>query len=391
MKAITRLVVVSIVLVLFSKPFSALADPGKIDAKAVEISKFKDVIWGFDFLDEDHALLTLRSGEIHHLNLKTKAIRQIPGAPPVIALGQGGLLDLRIHRANSKIWIYLTASVRPEKGSEAERDEGQTTGLFRGEWVGNSSTGRLENLKRIFEAQPAVDSGQHFGSRIAIDKMDKIDKDSSLYLSLGERNERERAQDLKQHWGKVLRLKLDGTPFNGAPVIPGALIEIHSFGHRNPQGIAIHPSTSDLFVVEHGPRGGDEINHVKPTLNYGWPLVSYGREYWGPSISSKPVKDGVQGPVKYYVPSIAPSSLHFYSGKKYPKLKDHLLIGALVLQHLNIVSLKKEPSNYSAATETRVFENLGERIRSVGETPSGEIYFGTDSGRLMRADLEFKP
>jgi glucose/arabinose dehydrogenase len=384
-KATTSLIILFFVSILFAKPTVAVTETGKIEARAVEVSKLKDVIWGFDFLDEDHVLLTLRSGQIYHVNLKTKVTRPIQGAPPVIASGQGGLMDLRIHRTRTSTWVYLTASVRPEKGPEDEREDQQTTGLFRGEWVGNPGTGRLENLKRIFEAQPAVDSRLHFGSRIA------IDKDGSLYLSLGERNERQRAQDLKQHWGKVLRLKLDGTPYNSAPVLPGALVEIHSFGHRNPQGIGIHPSTNDLFVVEHGPRGGDEINLVKAALNYGWPLVSYGREYWGPSISSKPVKDGVQGPVKYYVPSIAPSSLHFYSGKKYPKLRDHLLIGALVLQHLNIVSLKPEPSTYSAVSEVRVFDKLEERIRSVGEAPSGEIYFGTDSGRLMRAAFEFKP
>jgi glucose/arabinose dehydrogenase len=368
-----------------SFPIVAEVDPDKIEAKAIEVLKFKDVIWAFDFLDEDNLLLTLRSGEIHHANLKTKVTRLIPGAPPVIAEGQGGLLDLRIHRTKTNTWVYLTASVRPEKGSKEEKDENQTTALFRGEWVGNSATGRIENLNRIFEAQPSVDSKLHFGARIS------IHGDGSLYLSLGERNERKRAQDLGQHWGKVLRLKLDGTAFNSAPVIPGALIEIHSFGHRNPQGIGLHPTTGDLFVVEHGPRGGDEINHVKATRNYGWPLVSYGREYWGPSISREPLKDGVEAPIKYYVPSIAPSSLHFYSGKRYPKLKDHLLIGALALQHMNIVSLKSERAAYTAVSELRVFDKLGERIRSIGETPSGEIYFGTDSGRLMRAEFTIKP
>lgn len=372
-------------LVSTSLPFSAEGASGKTDATAIEVLKFKDVVWAFDFLDEDNVLVTLRSGEIHHANLKTKATKLIPGAPPVISSGQGGLLDLRIHRTKLNTWVYLTASVRPEKGNEDDKKDNQTTGLFRGEWVGSPATGRLENVKRIFEAQPSVDSSLHFGARVS------IHTDGSLYLSLGERNERKRAQDLKQHWGKVLRLKLDGTPFNSSPVIPGALIEIHSYGHRNPQGIGIHPTTGDLFVVEHGPRGGDEINHVKEKLNYGWPLVSYGREYWGPSISKEPVKDGVQPPIKYYVPSIAPSSLHFLTGKKYPKLKDHLLIGALAMRHLNIVSLKPENASYSPVSELRLFESLEERIRSVGESQSGEIYFGTDSGRIMRADLSIKP
>ncbi|MDZ4081995.1 MAG: PQQ-dependent sugar dehydrogenase [Bdellovibrionales bacterium] len=360
-------------------------EAGKIEATASEVLKFKEVIWGFDFLDEDNALVTLRSGEIHHVNLKTKATRPIAGAPPVVVSGQGGLLDLKLHRSGANTWVYLTASVKPEKGSKEDRDDKQTTGLFRGEWIGNAATGRLQNVKRIFEAEPAVDSSLHFGARIA------IQKDGSLYLSLGERNERKRAQDLKQHWGKVLRLKLDGTPFNSAPVIPDALVEVHSYGHRNPQGIGIHPSTGDLFVVEHGPRGGDEINLVKATLNYGWPLVSYGREYWGPSISKEPVKAGVQAPIKYYVPSIAPSSLHFYSGKRYPEFKDHVVMGALAMQHLNIVSLKPENGTYTAQSEVRLFEKLGERIRSVGESPAGEIYFGTDSGRLLRVELQIKP
>lgn len=360
-------------------------EAGKLEATASEVLKFKEVIWGFDFLDEDNALVTLRSGAIHHVNLKTKATRPIAGAPPVIVSGQGGLLDLRLHRSGPNTWVYLTASVKPEKGSKEDQEDKQTTGLFRGDWIGNAATGRLQNVKRIFEAVPAVDSSLHFGARIA------IQSDGSLYLSLGERNERKRAQDLNQHWGKVLRLKLDGTPFNSTPVIPGALVEIHSYGHRNPQGIGIHPSTGDLFVVEHGPRGGDEINHVKATLNYGWPLVSYGREYWGPSISNEPVKAGIQAPIKYYVPSIAPSSLHFYSGKRYPEMKDRLLMGALAMQHLNIVSLKPETGTYTERSEVRLFEKLGERIRSVGESPAGDIYFGTDSGRLLRAELHFKP
>lgn len=358
---------------------------GKFDASSLEVAKFKGVVWGFDFLDDENALVTLRSGEIYHANLRTKATRIVSGAPPVIASGQGGLLDLRVHRTKSTTWVYLTASVRPEKGLEKDKEDNQTTGLFRGEWIGSAATGRLEDVKRIFEAEPAVDSSLHFGARIA------FHSDGSLYLSLGERNDRKRAQDLKQHWGKVLRLRLDGTPYYSNPVIPTALLEIYSYGHRNPQGIGIHPATGDLFVVEHGPRGGDEINHVKATLNYGWPLVSYGREYWGPSISKHPLKDGVQAPIRYYVPSIAPSSLHFYSGKKYPQLKNHLLIGALVLQHLNIVALKAERATYSAVSEVRVFEKLEERIRSIGENSAGEIYFGTDSGRLMRADLSFKP
>ncbi len=367
-------------------PAPVFSLPAEIrDSKVIEIQKFKDVVWGFDFFDEENVLLTLRGGEIHHLNLKSKKTRLVSGGPVVVAAGQGGLMDLRLHREGKKIWVYLTASVRPELGTEKEQLETVTTGLFRGEWVGSVESGSLQKLSRLFEAQPGVDSPLHFGSRLA------IHKDGSLYLSLGERNERERAQDLQQHWGKILRLKLDGTPFRSSSIIAGSRIEMHSYGHRNPQGIGIHPASGDIFVVEHGPRGGDEINLVKGGANFGWPTVSFGREYSGPAISKSPLMAGVEAPIKYYVPSIAPSSLHFYSGKRYSQLKDRLLIGALALQHLNIVELKAAKSSFVAVGETRVFEKLGERIRSVNESPLGEIYMGTDSGRFLRAEFDFKP
>lgn len=381
--------ILSVVFSFISKLDASMAqtqvDATKLTLKEAEVFKFTDVVWGFDFLDDANVLVTLRGGDVQLLNLNSKSARPIKGGPDVVVYGQGGLLDVRVQKSKTKTFVYFTGSARPTKGSVKERENFQTTALFRGEWVGSAEAGSLQSLTRIFEAQPALDSGLHFGSRIA------IHKDGSLYISIGERNDRVRAQDLRQHWGKVLRLKLDGQSYSSTPLISGALAEIYSYGHRNPQGIGIHPATGHLFVVEHGPRGGDEINLVKPGANYGWPIVSYGREYSGPIISESPKAPGVEDPLKYYVPSIAPSSLHFSTGKKIPFLKDRMIIGALAMQHLNVVDLKQIGGRFKAISENRFFEKLGERIRSVNESPSGDLYIGTDSGRFLRIEPIAKP
>lgn len=343
--------------------------------KATPVFKAADIIWGFDFISETEVLVGLKSGELTLVDLKTGKSQPIPGGPTVINRGQGGLLDVKIHQDAGKTWVYLTASVGPEKGTEAEKKSNQTTGLFRGQWAKT----KIENLTRIFEAEPSVDSSLHFGARLA------FPKSGGLYLTLGERNQRDRAQDLSQHWGKVLRLTLDGKPFLQNPFSENAAVgnvkpkpEVFSFGHRNPQGIAIHPTSGEIFVSEHGPRGGDEINLIKPGANYGWPTITYGREYWGPRIG-KTTQAGLEQPVKYYVPSIAPSSLVIASGKKHKELTGLFIQGALVLQHVNITDIK-------SGTETRLFEDMKKRFRNVAESPSGDIYFATDDGDLLRLD-----
>lgn len=349
--------------------------------EAVEVAKLPNVIWGFDFLDESNVLLTTRDGQIHHFNIPRQKLKVLSAKPDVVASGQGGLLDIRILKDGTKTWVYLTASVRPSKGTEKEKKSNTTTALLRGEWIGSTSDGDLKSVARLFEAVPSVDSSLHFGSRLA------FHKDGSLFMTLGERNERDRAQKTDQHWGKVLRLTKDGLAFQATSPIKGALPEIYTYGHRNPQGIAIDPDTGDVFVNEHGPRGGDEINLLKPGANYGWPLVSHGREYWGPKISDKTELPSIEKSLKYYVPSIAPSSMHILSGKKQPQLKGTLLQGALVLQHLNVVPLSRNGSTWVLGEERRLFEKLGERIRSVNESPGGELFFGTDSGRFMQFQL----
>lgn len=383
MRAQTRflLLLLATVFVSVFGPSPLAAQTSTQAAQATEIAKLPNVIWGFDFLDDANVLLTTRDGLIHHLHLPTANLRVVSAKPEVVASGQGGLLDLRIRKEADKTWVYLTASMRPTKGPEKDKKSNSTTALLRGEWVGSAKDGDLKTLTRLFEAVPSVNSSLHFGSRLA------FHKDGSIFMTLGERNERDRAQKLDQHWGKVLRLTKDGAPFQQSSPVKGALPEIYTYGHRNPQGIAIDSETGSVFVNEHGPRGGDEINLLKPGVNFGWPLTSHGREYWGPKISDKTELPSVEKSLKYYVPSIAPSSMHLYSGKKQPHLKGALLQGALVLQHLNIVPLARKGNEWVLGEERRVFDKLGERIRCVNESPSGELYFGTDSGRFMRFQL----
>lgn len=343
--------------------------------KAASIYKASNIIWGFDFISESEILIGLKNGELLLLDAKTGKAQPIPGGPSVIDRGQGGLLDIKVLRDGGKTWVYLTASVTPEKGTASEKKSNQTTGLFRAEW----KSAKLENLTRIFEAEPSVDSSLHFGSRLVFPKT------GGLFITLGERNQRERAQDLSQHWGKVLRLTLDGRPHPENPFVQRPSSgkgtpkpEIYSFGHRNPQGIAIDPLSNEVYVSEHGPRGGDEINLIKPGANYGWPVITYGREYWGPRIG-KSSQAGLEQPVKYYVPSIAPSSLLIPTSKIHKELAGHFIQGALVLQHVNVTDAK-------TGTEVRLFEDMKKRFRNVAESPAGEIFFATDDGDLLKLE-----
>ena len=333
--------------------------------KAETVYEGSGVLWGFDFLDATHVLLTFKSGKIELLDLTTRKTVPVAGGPSPLVYGQGGLMDVRVHKIGPQTFVYLSSAVE----DTSDRDL-NTTAIFRAVWTNN----RLEKLQELFRAKPALQSGHHFGSRMAF-------KNGDLYITIGERNDRDRAQLLSNHLGKVIRLKENGdlpkdNPFVGTP---GALPEIYSYGHRNPQGIAIDPDSGQVYVSEHGPRGGDEINLVIPGKNYGWPVVTFGREYSGPQIGDGlTTKPGMEDPKYYYVPSIAPSSLAIATQKAKPEvLRGRHLLGALALQHLNVVQLKTK-------TESRALEEIRQRIRNVGESPDGTVYVSTDSGKLMR-------
>ncbi|ABV36871.1 conserved hypothetical glucose dehydrogenase [Shewanella sediminis HAW-EB3] len=339
--------------------------------------------WGMALLDSNTLLVTERSGQLLQLDLTTGQRQTIMGLPPIYVDGQGGLLDIQLGPSNSsdgsgtdnskEQWLYFTYS-KPVSG------QGRTT-IARAQLRGNE----LVNWKDLLITESATDTGRHFGSRIAFD-----DK-SHLFFSVGDRGHRPNGQDLTTHAGSILRLNLDGTVPKDNPFVSGsdistdsksnALPEIYSYGHRNPQGLTFDAKNQRLWSIEHGPRGGDEINLIKPGHNYGWPVVSFGKEYWGPiSVGEGTFKEGMEPPVKVYTPSIAPSSLLVYSGRAFTEWQGNLLSGALKLTHLNRIVLDGE----HASSEHRLLTELNERIRQVIEDEQGYLLISTDSGNIYR-------
>ena len=325
----------------------------------------KDVIWGFDFLNPKEAteiVFSERDGKLRYLNLKTNATHEISGAPKVFTDSQGGLLDVYFDSKDGD--LYLTYA-DPEK-------KGATTSLFRGKL---SDDRKKLTGERIFKAEAHASGGIHFGSRVL------IDKDGFIFMSVGERNKRDRAQDLYTHQGKILRLTKEAKAPADNPFVQtkGALPEIWSYGHRNPQGLIIDPSGA-LLEAEFGPRGGDEVNLIEKGKNYGWPVITYGKEYWGPSIGTTK-KDGMMQPLFYWVPSISPSGLMIYDGEAFPKFKGNMFLATLSASHLHRIALD---SNRKMLSEEKLLEDLEERFRQVKQGPDGLIYLSTDGGQLLR-------
>ena len=322
--------------------------------------------WGMTFLNENSLLISQKDGKITLLDLKSKKTKNIQNIPKVLYRGQGGLLDIQ----KKDEWIYITY-VKNVKG------QGATT-LARAKILDN----KLVEFKDLLVTKSFSSTSHHYGSRIAFD-----DK-GHVFFSIGDRGDRNSAQDLSNHKGSILRLNLDGSiPFDN-PFINNAkaLDEIYSYGHRNPQGLFFDKNNKILYSNEHGPRGGDEINIIKKGSNYGWPVVSQGKEYWNSSfVGNFRSKESYIDGIKVYVPSIAPSSIISYSGKKYKNLKGNLFSGALKLQHLNQIILDE---NNKVVKENRLLEDLHERIRNVVESPKGEIYISTDNGNIYLVNFE---
>lgn len=323
------------------------------------LARRSDVVWGFDFLPDGKILFTERKGRLELLDPKTGEVSAVAGAPAVWARGQGGLLDVRVHPdfARNEL-IYLTWAHPVEDGA--------ATALGRG----RLAKGKLEGFERLFLTNAGGGNGEHFGSRIAFDG-------PHLYLSVGERGHRDLAQDLRRHNGKILRLTHDGKP-DGAK-LPGALPEIWTWGHRNPQGLSLRPGTRQLWSDEMGPRGGDELNLIKRGANYGWPVVTYGREYYGPRIGTT-AKEGMEQPAAHWVPSISPSAMFFYDGAAFPRWRGSVFLACLSGEQLRRVALDGDvPGEQEVLLEDR-----GWRFRNARQGPDGLIYFSTDDGRLGR-------
>jgi len=351
-------------------PLSAASAPQDAVTAGVQLRQLSEghgVIWGMAFIADHLLLFTERGGRAGMLDTQTGEVHGLDGLPAIRVAGQGGLLDVAVPRGfEPGGWIYFTYV-------KAVADRGVTV-LARA----RRSGARLTGWQDLLVTRSATSTDHHFGSRIA------FDDDGHVYFGVGDRGMRPNAQDLTNHAGCVMRLNLDGSVPADNPFVDhaGALPEIWSYGHRNPQGLSYDAQTGRLWEIEHGPRGGDEINLLRPGHNYGWPVISYGKEYWGPvAVGEGTHKPGMDQPVKQYTPSIAPGSLLVYRGKAFPQWNGNLFAGALKLRHLNRVQLDADGN---AVDETRMLSSLHARIRALAVDHQGRIYLSTDSGGIWR-------
>lgn len=344
------------------------------DFRVEEVVTGLDRPWALEFLPDGRLLMTERPGRLRIVTVDGALSEPLANVPEVMAEEQGGLLDVALaHDFATSSRIYLSYA-EPREGGSGTSVAAATLRL--------EGTPRLEDVQVIFRQLPTFKNGKHFGSRIAVTSA------GPLFVGLGERftdETREKAQTLDNHLGKVVRIHGDGSvpadnPFVGQE---GALPEIWSIGHRNIQSAALHPDTGKLWIVEHGPKGGDEVNLPEAGKNYGWPRVSYGVNYDGSPVGSGDASaPGIVEPIYYWVPSIAPSGLLFYTGDAFPAWRGDMFVGALVEEHL--ARLVVEDGRVIA--EERLLTDLGRRIRDVAQGPDGLVYVLTDGkdAKLLR-------
>ena len=340
------------------------------DFRVVRLAGGLTFPWGMAFLPDGRVLVTERDGALQIVELNGSRPDPVDGTPEVYASGQGGLLDVALHPDFAKNrQVYLSFAGRGSGGVGTE--------VARGRLVDGALTG----MEVIFRQRPKVGGGRHFGSRLA------FAPDGTLFVSLGDRGGyMAEAQNLGTHIGAVVRIRDDGSvpldnPFVGRE---GALPEIYSFGHRNVQGMALRPGTSTIWTHEHGPRGGDEVNILRAGRNYGWPAITYGIDYSGAMISDKTAAPGMEQPIVYWVPSIAPSGMEFYRGDRFSNWNGNLFVGALAQMHLRRLVLDGD----RVVDQEVLLEGLEERIRAVKQGPDGYLYVLTDSsnGGLLRLE-----
>lgn len=327
--------------------------------------------WALAFLPGGDMLVTERPGRLRIIRNGRLQKEPLKGAPEVVAQGQGGLLDVVLHpNFQQNRLVYLTYSGKGKGGNNTE--------VARGKLAEHG----LENLEIIFRAEPKTSGSAHYGSKML------FAPDGALFVTLGERyNHMQEAQNLANHLGTVVRIKDDGgvPPDNPFVQRKGAKPEIYTYGHRNVQGIALHPGGKAVWIHEHGPRGGDEVNILKPGANYGWPKITYGVDYSGAIISDKTHAPGMEQPVVQWTPSIAPCGMAFYAGDRFPAWRGDLFVGALALTHLRRLKLDGD----KVIKQEVLLEDLGERIREVRTGPDGFLYVLTDDpsqGRLLRLE-----
>lgn len=330
--------------------------------------------WALEFLPDGRMLVTEKPGRLRVIATDGTLGEPITGVPAVMSKGQGGLLDVALANdfaASGRIFLsYAEPRAKGENG----------TSVASARLVLTADGGALEDLKVIFRQQPSYNGTLHFGSRIVVTPDDK------LFVTVGERSDvktRVEAQNPKNHLGKIIYITADGAPGADTPAQKGWDPLVWSIGHRNVQGAALDPATGKLWTLEHGPQGGDELNQPERGKNYGWPVITYGEEYTGgPVGAGLTAKEGLEQPVYYWKPSIATSSLLFYTGDLFPGWKGNILVGALKFMQVQRLVMKEG----EVVQHEVLAQDIGERVRDLKQGPDGAVYLVTDAadGRIVR-------
>jgi len=347
--------------------------PASIDGLLLvdTIARGLDHPWGLEFLPDGRMIVTERRGRVRIVDRTGRVSAPLTGVPAVYNRGQGGLLDVALDPAFAVNRVIYLSFAQPGPNGTAG------TAVVRARL--DPGEAALDSVRVIYQQQPQVKGGNHFGSRIV------FGPDSTMWITQGERFDyRSQAQDLSSDLGKIVRINRDGSVPSDNPFVnrTGVHPEIWSYGHRNVQAAAMDPATGQLWTVEHGAMGGDELNHPEAGKNYGWPVISYGRNYNGSAIGEGTVKSGMEQPVYYWDPVIAPSGMLFYTGDKFPAWKGSIFVGGLASEALVRLAL----SGNVVATEERYLHELRERIRDVRQGDDGYIYLITDNdnGLILR-------
>lgn len=327
------------------------------------------VPWGLAFLPDGDMLISERSGGLYRFS-KGKLSQPVEGVPEVLAKGQGGLMDICLHPGYEKNgWIYFSYA-SPKPGSDNLIGN---TAIFRARLKGN----RLTDQQVIFKGTPETNKYHHYGGKLAFDRQ------GHLYFGVGDRGQHfDFPQKLDNTNGKIHRINDDGTIPADNPFVntPGALPSVYSYGHRNPQGTCVHPVTGELWETEHGPMGGDELNHIVAGGNYGWPVICYGINYDGTVLTEFTEKEGMEQPVYYWLPSIAPCGMTFLTGNRYKKWGNNLFVGSLRFKYLERIVLR----GHSVQHHEKLLLNIG-RVRNVAVSPDGLIYVAIETpGKIVR-------